>query len=89
MGGSILSRDWNNPLRLWSLDWALDDKEPVDWDDGAQPYLENFLTLHSMGNNWFGKWNKPNWDENDFQQLLYILVARVTVGCAQKAYDKN
>jgi len=28
------------------LDWDLEDRQPADWDDGARPYLENFLTLH-------------------------------------------
>jgi hypothetical protein len=32
---------------LWVLDWELEDRQPVDWDDGALPYLEAFLTLRT------------------------------------------
>jgi hypothetical protein len=43
--------------------------ELANWDEGARPYLWNFLTLHS-GKNWLGRWKKPRWDEAEFQQLL-------------------
>src|SRR5262249_7620815 len=27
--------------------WELEDEAPADWDEGARPYLEAFLTLHT------------------------------------------
>jgi WD40 repeat protein/serine/threonine protein kinase len=77
--------------RSWFLDWELDDYQPADWDEGARPYLENFLTLHmpyagtlpserepSQQEIKFAlaRCGKPNWAEEDFQTLLY------TLGCA-------
>lgn len=58
------------PLRLWFLDWELDDREPADWDDAARPYLQNFLTLHTPPQ------GKPKITKKDFKQLLH------TLGCA-------
>jgi hypothetical protein len=43
---------------------------PADWDEKARLYLESFLTTHSTGKNWLGRWKKPQWTEQDFQQLL-------------------
>jgi hypothetical protein len=31
-------------VRLWELDWDLVAHEPADWDEGARPYLEAFLS---------------------------------------------
>jgi WD40 repeat protein/serine/threonine protein kinase len=77
--------------RLWILDWELEDRQSVDWDEGARPYLENFLTLHmpyaatlpserepSQKEIKFAlaRCGKPNWTEEDFHTLLY------TLGCA-------
>jgi WD40 repeat protein/serine/threonine protein kinase len=75
-GRFAISASHDNILQLWVLDWALEEKEPADWDVGAQPYLENSLILHSPGKNFFGKWKKPEWTEGDFRQLLH------TLGCA-------
>src|SRR5262249_15053126 len=44
-GCFALSTAWYDPVRLWTLDWELEDKQPADWDEGARPYLENFLRL--------------------------------------------
>ncbi len=32
---------------LYHLDWDYEFPDPTDWDEGARPYLENFLTLHT------------------------------------------
>jgi WD domain, G-beta repeat len=78
-------------LKLWGLDWELEDKQPADWAEGARPHLETFLTLHTP---YAGalpqdrspteeeitlaltRCGAPAWTEEDFQGLLY------TVGCA-------
>jgi WD40 repeat protein len=65
------SRD--NELRLWELVWDYEFPEPVDWDEGARPYLENFLTIcNPHGKNLFKK-DRPSYTEADFQKLLVEL----------------
>jgi len=46
-GRYALSGSADRTLKLWVLDWELADHAPADWDDGALPYLETFLTLHT------------------------------------------
>jgi WD40 repeat protein len=75
-GRFALSGSGDNTMRLWELDWEFELKQPADWDEGARPYLWNFLTLHCPGKTWLGNWKKPKWSEEDFMQLLYRL------GCA-------
>jgi WD40 repeat protein len=77
--------------KLWVLDWELEDCQAADWDEGARPYLENFLTLHTPYSTILSsdrepsqeeiklaltRCGKPTWTEEDFQNLLY------TLGCA-------
>ena len=90
-GSHALSGGYDGTLRLWFLDWELGDREPADWDEGARPHLENFLTLHTpyaaalpSGREpteeevrlALTRWGRPDWDEQDFAGLLY------TLGCA-------
>lgn len=90
-GGIAISAGTDKILKLWSLDWELDDKEPADWDEGARPFLRNFLTLHTpyaaplpTGEKLdddavtmaLTRRGNPSWTEDDFKQLLY------TLGCA-------
>lgn len=49
--------DWN--VRLWELDWDLDAREQVDWDDRARPHLEMFLRRYGR-----------SWTAEDFDDLL-------------------
>jgi len=46
-GRWALSGSDDKTLRLWELDWDYEALDPADWDEGARPYLENFLTLHT------------------------------------------
>ena len=46
-GRYALSGSADRTLRLWILDWELADTAPADWDEGARPYLEVFLSLHT------------------------------------------
>jgi hypothetical protein len=32
---------------VWVLDWELASVASADWDEGARPYLEMFLSLHT------------------------------------------
>jgi hypothetical protein len=76
---------------LYDLDWELEDKLPADWDEGARPYLENFLVLHTPYAAALPtirepeeeeialaltRRGTPTWTEEDFGNLLY------TLGCA-------
>jgi len=49
---------------LFELDWDYEFPGFVDWDEGAKPYLEIFLTLH------------PKWTENDEEELVAELQTR-------------
>jgi WD40 repeat protein/serine/threonine protein kinase len=86
-----LSRSSDGTIRLWNLDWELEDRLPADWDEGARPYLENFLVLHTPYAAALPTDREPteaeitlaltrrgtsSWTEDDFQNLLY------TLGCA-------
>jgi WD40 repeat protein/serine/threonine protein kinase len=87
-GQLALSGSMDKTLRLWEFDWDLEVPEPSDWDDGARPYLENFLCLHTPYAATLpdgGKASeaqicealtrrgKPAWNEEDFKLLLRTL----------------
>jgi predicted Zn finger-like uncharacterized protein len=46
-GRYALSGSDDRTLKLWALDWELEANHPAEWDEGARPYLETFLTLHT------------------------------------------
>jgi WD40 repeat protein len=90
-GRYALSGSDDKTIILWALDWELEDKEPTDWNKGARPYLETFLTLHTPYARKIPadrvptkheirlaltRRGAPTWTEEDFQHLLY------TLGCA-------
>jgi WD40 repeat protein/serine/threonine protein kinase len=60
-----LSACSDNTLKIWELDWEYEFPGWADWDDGAEPYLANFLTLR-----------KRKWNEEDFSKLLKELSYR-------------
>lgn len=64
-GQFVLSGSEDNTLRLWRLDWDLEVRKPHDWDDGAKPYLHNFLIVQN------GRWN-----DEDFTRLIKDLQNR-------------
>ena len=43
-GRWALSGSGDNTVRLWQLDWEYEYPGAADWDEGARPYLEMFLT---------------------------------------------
>jgi WD40 repeat protein/serine/threonine protein kinase len=90
-GRYAVSLGQDQTLRLWFLDWELEDKEFSDWDIGARTYIDLFLTLHTPYAAELPKDRQPDeeelaraltrrgvpvWKEEDFRDLLY------TLGCA-------
>lgn len=76
-GRFVLSGSADKTMRLWEIDWQVEIPEPADWDDGALPYLEIFLTLHCpYDDDGISRTGKPNWNDDDFQHLLTELQYR-------------
>src|SRR5262249_44709187 len=46
-GRFAFSGSADRTFKMWVLDWELEDKQPADWDEGARPYLETFLTVQT------------------------------------------
>jgi WD40 repeat protein len=64
-------------VRLYELDWEYDFPSSIDWDDGARPYLEAFLTLHCpIGKDGLSRFGKPLWSKDAFENLLLELQLR-------------
>jgi WD40 repeat protein len=74
-GSIILSAvSFDKDIYRIALDWDYDFPAPADWDEGARPYLDIFLTLHTpYGPDGLSRVGKPQWTEEDFQKLLQEL----------------
>jgi WD40 repeat protein/serine/threonine protein kinase len=87
-GRHLLTGGSDMYIQLWALDWELEDFQTADWDEGALPYLEAFLTLHTPLRGpipikadpseaditaALTRTGKPAWTEKDFQQLMIEL----------------
>jgi len=73
-GRCAFSAGLDGTIKVWALDWDYDFPDPADWDEGAQPYLDIFLTLHTpYGPDGLSRVGKPQWTEEDFQKLLQEL----------------
>ena len=46
-GSFALSGSFDRDLRLWELDWDYTFPGWAEWDEGARPYLRNFLISHT------------------------------------------
>ncbi|MDH4220621.1 MAG: protein kinase, partial [Candidatus Aminicenantes bacterium] len=76
-GRWALSGSSDNTLRLWELIWDYEFPETADWDEGARPYLEVFLTLHCpFGDDGISRVGMPSWNDDDFKKLLRELQCR-------------
>jgi len=68
-------------LWRWEIDWDYEPHEPSDWDDGALPYLRNFIALHASRGaapvesaaGARARQGMPSWDEGDFNDFLGLL----------------
>lgn len=64
-------------VMFWKLVWDYEFPEPSDWDEGARPYLEIFLTLHCpYDEDGISRIGKPVWNDEDFAKLLKELQYR-------------
>ena len=76
-GRWALSGSHDRTLRLWELDWDYEFPGWAEWDEGARPYLEVFLTLHSRyAKDGVGRVGRAQWSEENFQELLTDLQHR-------------
>jgi len=90
-GKQAVSGSGDKTVKLFFIDRELDDYNPADWDEGAKPYLDTFLTLHTPYRGQLPKDHepteeeiklaltrrgKPTWTETDFQGLLTELGTR-------------
>ncbi|MBW4516296.1 MAG: protein kinase [Timaviella obliquedivisa GSE-PSE-MK23-08B] len=46
-GRYVFSGSDDQFCKAWLLDWELAEQPPRNWDEGASPYLESFLRLHT------------------------------------------
>ncbi len=87
-GDQVITGGEENTLMVWALNWDYAFPEPADWDEGARPYLETFLTLHTpyagrlpQGRNpttrevtlALSRQGKAAWSEAEFQELMGCL----------------
>jgi WD40 repeat protein/serine/threonine protein kinase len=76
-GRWVLSGGCDQTLRLWDLDWESEFPEPVEWDEGARPYLQTFLYLHCpLASDEITRTGTPEWSQDEFNELLIELQNR-------------
>ena len=90
-GKYAISGSKDNTLKLWCLDWNYEFPGWAEWDDGAEPYLQNFIVNHTP---YAGeiprdhkpteeevtlaltRKGKPSWTDEDFKWLINDLQNR-------------
>ncbi len=76
-GRFALSGSYDKTIRLWEFEWDYQFPEEADWNEGARPYLEIFLTLHTpYSEDGISHQGIPQWSEEDFQNLMRELSFR-------------
>jgi hypothetical protein len=90
-GRYALSGSDDTTLKLWAIDWELEDRCPADWDEGARPHLDIFLCqqIPYAGSlpadrqptpeevtRALTRCGQPQWTEADFERLMRL------IGCA-------
>ena len=76
-GHTVLTGGADHTVRLWQLDWEYDFPTMTDWNEGAQAYLAQFLYWHvPLRPDGFVRKGFPDWNEDDFQQLMGTLASR-------------
>ena len=72
-GRWAVSGGGDSTLRLWELDWEYGFPGHANWDEGARPWLQDFLTFRSSRRRLLRRWTRPKWTEEGFAQLLSTL----------------
>ena len=74
-GRYMVSGSADKTVKLWELNWDIEERDQTDWDDGAKPYLKNFLRLHQpfKMDNPLDREGTPVWMEDEFNQFLVEL----------------
>ncbi|GAA2096637.1 protein kinase domain-containing protein [Actinomadura alba] len=67
-GRFALSADMDETVRTWELDWELQVHDPAGWDDGARPFLEQFLARQMTPA--FSGHGRRSWSEEEFEGLI-------------------
>jgi WD40 repeat protein len=78
-GRFALTGSKDGTLRLWTLDWDLGERPVANWDDGALPYLEQFVALtppHKRSGAHETAHRQSSWSKDELALLYYQL------GCA-------
>ena len=76
-GRLVVSGGADRTVRTWYLDWETDFRPDILWDEGARPYVDKFLYLHTpylRGK--LGRAGLPAWEETDFDEFLKELTVR-------------
>lgn len=72
-----VTASYDKTIRVWECDWDYKLPPETDWNAGAEPYLQTFLSLHTP---YLGEGFCPNggpaWTEADFKQLRVDLSFR-------------
>lgn len=76
----LLSAAMDGELKLLTLDWELEDRPSVDWDEEAQPHLDLFLKRHPFTSAIPEQPAWQPWSDEDLRRLLH------TLGCTGHGY---
>jgi hypothetical protein len=58
-------------VRSWEVLWGHRFPEPAGWHEGAEPFLQMFLTTHCpYGENGITRVGRANWTDEDLETLL-------------------
>jgi WD40 repeat protein len=74
-GRFLMSAGEDGTLCSWELKWEYHLPEVVDWDEGARPYLECFLTAHCSEDG-LSRARRPVWNNKAFGELVSELKLR-------------
>ena len=76
-GRWVLSGSVDRTIRFWEIDWEIDFPDLCDWNEGARPYLENFVHMQRpLGSDQIFRDGRPTYNDCDFENLLNDLEVR-------------
>jgi len=73
-GRFAASGGFDNQIQVWEFDWEYQFPRPTDWNEGARPYAEIFLTRHQpLDPITKIPRGRPAWKSKDLEQLIRAL----------------